>query len=73
MRLAAAKAFHEADCNQALKNALHAGPRQRIDYEVGQVVYFWRKGMEGAKKNGPRVLERALPSDSHLSTEHCLG
>jgi hypothetical protein len=53
MRLAAAKAFHEADCNQALKNALHAGPRQRIDYEVGQVVYFWRKGMEGAKKNGP--------------------
>lgn len=26
MRLAAAKAFHEADCSQALKNALHAGP-----------------------------------------------
>ena len=35
------------------KNALHAGPRQRIDYEVGQTVYFWRKGMEGAKKNAP--------------------
>ena len=53
MRLAAARAFHEADCSQALKNALHAGPRQRIDYEVGQTVYFWRKGMEGAKKNAP--------------------
>jgi len=53
MRLAAAKAFHDADCSQALKNALHAGPRQRIDYEVGQTVYFWRKGMEGAKKNAP--------------------
>eukprot|EP00435_Cladocopium_sp_Y103_P049590 s3051_g15.t1 len=53
MRLAAAKAFHEADCSQALKNALHAGPRQRTEYEVGQVVYFCWKGMEGAKKNGP--------------------
>jgi hypothetical protein len=69
MRLAAARAFHEADCSQALKNALHAGPRQRIDYEVGQTVYFWRKGMEGAKKNAPeywrgpcRVILTSLPN-----------
>ena len=69
MRLAAAKAFHEADCSQSLANALHGGRRPVLDYEIGQVVYFWRKGMEGAKKDSPeywrgpaRVILTSPPS-----------
>ena len=54
MRLAAAKAFHEADCSQALSNALHAGRRKTTNFQVGQVVYFWRKATDGVKKNAPR-------------------
>ena len=53
LRLAASKAFHEADASQALKNALHGGPRPIRDFEVGQMVYFWRKGTDGPKKNQP--------------------
>ena len=53
IRLAASKAFHEADAEQALKNALHAGHRTSRDFEVGQLVYFWRKGTDGPKKNRP--------------------
>ena len=74
MRLAASKAFHDADCSQALINALHAGHRPRLDYEVGQVVYFWRKGMEGARKNSPdywrgpaRVILTSPPSTVWLN------
>ena len=69
MRLAAAKAFHEADCSQALKNALHAGHRPPRDFEPGQLVYFWRKGTDRPKKDsyiywkGPaRVVLTAPPS-----------
>lgn len=43
MRLAAAKAFHEIECQQAMKNALHHGRRGTQDFEVGQTVYFWRR------------------------------
>eukprot|EP00435_Cladocopium_sp_Y103_P060880 s1403_g22.t1 len=74
MRLAAAKAFHEADCSQALKNVLHAGPRPQRDFEVGQLVYFWRKGMERALKDKPffwrgpaRVVLTAPPTTIWLS------
>ena len=69
MRLAAAKAFHEADCSQALKNALHAGHRPVREFEPGQLVYFWRKGTDRPKKDsyiywkGPaRVVLTAPPS-----------
>ena len=54
MRLAAARAFHEADCSQALANSLHAGRRKTTDFQIGQVVYFWRKATDGVKKNAPR-------------------
>jgi len=74
MRLAAARAFHEADCQQAIKNTLHAGPRRLQDYEVGQTVYFWRKGMEGAKRDSPeywrgpaRVVLTSPPSTVWLN------
>lgn len=53
LREAAAIAYHKADCDQALKNALHAGPRVWHNYEVGQTVYYWKKGMERAKKDNP--------------------
>ena len=55
MRLAAAKAFHEADCQQAIKNSLHAGRRSIDDFEVGNTVYFWRKAQGGKiEKNSAR-------------------
>ena len=47
MRLAAAKAFHEADGQQAIKNSLHAGHRSIEEFEVGNTVYFWRKAQGG--------------------------
>jgi hypothetical protein len=69
IRLAAAKAFHEADSCQALRNAVTGGPRPIKDFEVGQLVYFWRKGTDGPKKNtysfwrGPgRVVLTSPPS-----------
>ncbi|CAL1135428.1 unnamed protein product [Cladocopium goreaui] len=46
LRTAAAIAYHKADCEQALRNSLHAGPRVWQHYEVGQTVYYWKKGME---------------------------
>lgn len=54
MCLAAAKAFHEADCDQALRNALQAGARVPKEFEPGQTVYFWRKATDRVKKNHPK-------------------
>ena len=51
LRCAAAQAFHQADCSQALRNALHHGPRRQVDFEPGQTVYFWRKGVKRYFKN----------------------
>ena len=63
------KAFYEADCSQAVRNAVHAGARPVRDFETGQMVYFWRKGTDGVKKNnmsywrGPaRVILTSPPS-----------
>ena len=74
MRLAAARAFHEADASQALRNALHAGARPVRNFEAGQLVYFWRKGAEHAKKDRPyywhgpaRVILTALPTTVWLT------
>ena len=53
LRQAAAIAYHKADCDQALRNALHAGHRKWHHYEVGQTVYYWKKGMQRAKKDNP--------------------
>ena len=51
VRYAASVAFHQADCDQALRNALHHGPRRHVNFEPGQEVYFWRKGAERARKD----------------------
>lgn len=70
LRKAAAIAYHEADCDQSLRNALYAGSRKVVDYEVGQVVYFWRKGAERQKKdnysywNGPAKVILTNPPNS---------
>ena len=50
MRKAAAVAFHAADCDQALCSASLAGHRKVFDFEVGQAVYFWRRGAGSTKK-----------------------
>ena len=74
MRLAAAKAFHEADCSQAIRNSLHAGHRPLPNFEVGQMVYFWRKAQGRAKHDGPeywhgpaRVILVSMPSSIWVS------
>ena len=70
IRQAAAQAFHKSDCQQSLRNALQHGPRRRIDYEVGQIVYFWRKGMQRALKDnssfwrGPAKVILTSPPNS---------
>ncbi|CAK9009669.1 unnamed protein product [Durusdinium trenchii] len=53
IRTQAAVAFHQVECEQALKHSVYAGPKRFYDYEVGQTVYFWRKGMERQKKDSP--------------------
>jgi hypothetical protein len=53
LRKQAALAFHEADCSQALRHAVRSSPKKIYDYEPGQTVYFWRKGMERGRKDSP--------------------
>ncbi|CAE7602014.1 GIP [Symbiodinium sp. CCMP2456] len=74
MRKAAAKAFFEVDCDQALRNVLAGGPRPQHDYVVGQMVYFYRLGhsKKGDRPHerwhGPaRVIMTDLPSTLWLS------
>ena len=74
MRKAAATAFHETDCEQAIKNATLAGPRPHRNFEAGQVVYIWRRGADASKKptanywHGPaRVILINLPNSVWLS------
>ena len=69
MRKAASVAFHAADCDQALRAAALGGPRRHQNYEVGQAVFFWRRGAGTAKKtrhsywHGPgRVIMTSLPN-----------
>lgn len=50
LRKAAAKAFFEADCQQAIEQALEAGPRPWRSFEPGQIVYFFRQQADTQKK-----------------------
>ena len=74
LRRAAAVAFHNADASQALRSAVRAGPRLWQDYQVGQTVYYWKKGMERAKKDSPafwhgpaKVILVSLPNSVWVS------
>ena len=53
MRKAALLAFVEADASDLLRRAVSTGPRPMEDYEIGEMVYFYRMGMEKAKKFAP--------------------
>ena len=77
MRKAAAFAFHAADCDQALRAAVHSGPRPHRNYEVGQAVFFWRRGAGSTKKTrasywqGPaRIMMTDLPGCLWLSYQN---
>lgn len=79
IRRAASIAFHEVDCQQAVRAAATHGPRPHYNYEVGQAVYFWRRGTDPARRSanyfwhGPaRVVATQLPSTIWLSYNHHL-
>ena len=44
MRKAASLAFVEADASDLLRRAVSTGPRPMEDYEIGEMVYFYRMG-----------------------------
>ena len=50
IRKAAAVAFHEVDCQQAVRAAATHGPRPHYSHETGQAVYFWRRATDTARK-----------------------
>eukprot|EP00435_Cladocopium_sp_Y103_P060389 s1179_g22.t1 len=79
IRKAAACAFHEIDCQQAVGAAATHGPRPFYAYETGQAVYFWRRGTDAARKpaiyfwHGPaRAVATQLPHTVWLSYNHHL-
>ncbi|CAE7259161.1 RE1, partial [Symbiodinium sp. CCMP2456] len=79
MRKAAALAFHEADCDQALRAAALAGPRRHHNFEVGQAAFFWRRGAGTTKKDresywaGPgRIIMTSLPNAVWISHQGTL-
>ena len=53
MRKAASLAFVEADASDLLRRAISTGPRPMEEYEIGEMVYFYRMGMDKAKKFSP--------------------
>ena len=79
IRRAASIAFHEIDCQQAVRAAATHGPRPHYNYETGQAVYFWRRGTDPARRSanyfwhGPaRVVATQLPTTVWLSYNHHL-
>ena len=57
IRKAAAKAFMEADCEDALRRAIAAGPRTVCDFDIGEVVYFYRMGANKKLKFDPKYWQ----------------
>ena len=57
MRRAAAKAFMEAACEDALRRAISSGPRQFTDFDIGELVYFYRQGMNKQLKHAAGFWE----------------
>ena len=53
MRKAAANAFIEADASAALRRAISSGPRPMQDYDLGEMVYFYRMGADKQRKFAP--------------------
>ena len=63
MRLAAARAFHEADASQALRNALHAGARPVRNFETAGI--FLEKGGRSCEKGSALLLARTREGYPH--------
>ena len=53
LRQAAAQAFIEADADAALRRAISSGPRPVLDYDIGEIVYFYRMGADKKLKFRP--------------------
>ena len=53
MRKAASIAFHETECEDALRRAILSGPRPCHNFEIGETVYFWRVGQGPKWKRAP--------------------
>eukprot|EP00435_Cladocopium_sp_Y103_P040911 s2194_g11.t1 len=53
MRKAAATAFVEADASDALRRAISSGPRPITEFEIGEMVYFYRMGADKKLKFNP--------------------
>lgn len=76
---AASIAFHETDCQQAVRAAATHRPRPHYSHEMGKAVYFWRRGADAARKpatyfwHGPaRVVATQLPYTVWLPYNHHL-
>ena len=74
MRMAASQAFLEADASNSLRRAITSGPRPLVDYEIGEMVYFFRMGANKRLKfdasywQGPaRVVMTDPPNTIRLS------
>ena len=74
MRRAASLAFVEADASDSLRRAISTGPRPMEEYEIGEMVYFYRMGMDKARKfaagywQGPaRIIMMDQPSTLWLA------
>ena len=52
-RKAAATACVEADANDALRRAISSGPRPLTEFEIGEMVYFYRMGADKKLKFQP--------------------
>ena len=51
IRRAAAEAFLEADASEALRRSISSGPRPMQEYEIGEMIYFYRMGADKAKNS----------------------
>ncbi|CAE7945116.1 RE1 [Symbiodinium sp. KB8] len=69
-RKAAAKAFFATDCDQALRNALSAGPRPQIEYHVGQMVYFYRIGHSKKGRTHFQNIKKKYQEKKIKATDH---
>ena len=53
LRKAAAHAFIEADASNSLRRAVASGPRPVLEYDIGEIVYFFRMGADKKLKFKP--------------------
>ncbi|CAK9001497.1 unnamed protein product, partial [Durusdinium trenchii] len=74
LRKAAAHAFIEADASNSLRRAVASGPRPILEYDIGEIVYFFRMGADKKLKfkpcywHGPaRIIMIDQPSTIWLS------